>query len=154
MGSIFFSPGDSHTKGLLVLLHLGLEGITEVDTDPKGRFASFKLTPSNDRVLCVYAPLGYSTREQLAKGRFFEGLQNYMDNENEGNEKKKYLETLIVLWIKWTCMVEIKHKYFIDAVPIIPCQISSWIMGLRIYGKGRTQIALISPTTIGLLGRI
>ena len=49
---MFFSPGDSHTKGMLFLLHLGLEGITEVDTDPKGRFVSFKVTPSNDRVLC------------------------------------------------------------------------------------------------------
>ena len=26
-GPIFFSPGDSHTKGLFVLFHLGLEGI-------------------------------------------------------------------------------------------------------------------------------
>ena len=62
LGAIFFSFGDSHTKGLLVLLQLGLEGITEVDTDPKGRFVSFKVTPSNDRVLCVYA-LGISTRK-------------------------------------------------------------------------------------------
>ena len=29
--------------------------MTEVDTDPKGRFGSFKVTPSNGRVLCVYA---------------------------------------------------------------------------------------------------
>ena len=55
LGTIFFSPGDSHTKGLLVLLHLGLKGVTEVDTDPERRFVSFKVTPSNDRVLCVYA---------------------------------------------------------------------------------------------------
>ena len=42
---IFFSPGDSHAKGLLALLHPGLESITEVDTDPKGGFVSFKVTP-------------------------------------------------------------------------------------------------------------
>ena len=36
LGPIFFSPGDSHTKGLVVLLHAALEGITEIDTDPKG----------------------------------------------------------------------------------------------------------------------
>ena len=78
LGPIFFSPVDSHTKGLLILFHLGLEGITEVDTDVKERFVSFKVTPSNDRVLCVCAPPGYSTRKQLARGRFFEGLQNYM----------------------------------------------------------------------------
>ena len=72
LGLIFLSPGDCHTKGLLVLLHLCLGGITEVDTDPKKRFAPFK-------VLCVYAHSGYSTREQLARGRFFEGMQNYME---------------------------------------------------------------------------
>ena len=85
LGAIFFCPGDSHTKGLLVLLYLGLESVTEIDTDPKGRFVSFKVTPSNDRVLCIYAPSGHSTREHLARGRFFEGLQNYMKNKNKGN---------------------------------------------------------------------
>ena len=38
----------------------------------------------------------------------------------EMKKKIKYLKTLIVLPIKWTGMVEIKHKYFIDAVPTIP----------------------------------
>ena len=53
--------------------------------------------------------------------------------------KTKYnLQTLIVLWIKWTGMVEIKHKEFIDVVPIMPRQNSSWIMGSRIYREGRT----------------
>ena len=91
MGAIFFSLEDSHTKGLLVLLHLGLKGVTEVDTDPKGRFASFKVTPSNDRVLCVYAPSGYSTRGQSSRGRFFEELQNNMKNKNKVNENKMIL---------------------------------------------------------------
>ena len=58
LGVILFSPGDCHTKGLLVLLHSDLEGITEVDIDPEGRFVSFIVTPSNDRVLCVYALQG------------------------------------------------------------------------------------------------
>ena len=73
---------------MLVLLHLG----PKVDTYSKGRFVSFKCTPSNDRVLCVYVPSGYSTREQLDRGRFFEGLQNYMENKNKGNENKIILE--------------------------------------------------------------
>ena len=34
LGPIFFSPRDSHTKGSLVLIYLGLESITEVNTDP------------------------------------------------------------------------------------------------------------------------
>ena len=33
-------------------------------------------------------PSGYSTREQLPRGHFFEGLQNYMHTKNEGNENK------------------------------------------------------------------
>ena len=44
------------------------------------------------RVLCVYAPSGDSIREQLARGRFFEELQNYMEDKNKGNEKKIILE--------------------------------------------------------------
>ena len=46
-------------------------------------------------------------------------------------------------------MVETKHKYFIRAAPITPCQNSSWIMCLRIYGEGITQNPLSSPATIG-----
>ena len=44
---------------MLVLLHLDLEGIIEVETDPKGVFVSFKVSSSNDRVLCVYTPSEY-----------------------------------------------------------------------------------------------
>ena len=51
-------------------------------------------------------------------------------------------------------MVKIKHKDFIGAVPIMPCLNSSWIMGLRIYGEGGTQINLSSSATIGPLSRI
>ena len=91
LGAMFYSQGVSHTKGLLVLLHLGLEGVTEVDTDPKRKFVSFKVTPSIYRFLCVYTPSGYSTRKQLARGRFFEVIQNYIENKNEGNENKMIL---------------------------------------------------------------
>ena len=69
-------------------LHPDLEGVIEVDTDPKGRFVSFKITLSNNRVLCACAPSWHCTREQLIKGRCFEGLQNYMENKCEGNENK------------------------------------------------------------------
>ena len=37
-------------------------------------------------------------------------------------------------------MMEIKHKDFIDLVPIVPCQNSLWIMRSSVYGKERTQI--------------
>ena len=38
---------------MLFLLHLGLEGVTEIDTDPKERFVSFKVTTSNESSLFV-----------------------------------------------------------------------------------------------------
>ena len=148
---IFFSPGDSHTKRLLVLLNLGLEGVTKVDTDPKGRFVSFKEPPSNDRVLCFYVPSGHNTRGQVARRHFFEGLKRYMEKKNEENENKIILGDFVLLWIKWRGMVELKH--FINVVSIMPCQNSSWIMAWRIYGEERTQIPLSSLATIDLLAQ-
>ena len=62
---MFLSWRKSHTKGLLTLLDPGLEDITDVDTDPKRKFVSFRVTPSNDRILCVYAPSGHNISEQL-----------------------------------------------------------------------------------------
>ena len=150
LGSNFFSLGDSHTKGHFSCFIWDLK----IDTDAKGRFVSFKFTPSNDRVLCVYAPSGYSTREQLDRGRFFEGLQNYMKNKNKGNENKIILEDFICTVDKINRMVKIKQKDFIGAAPVMPCQNSSRIMGLRFYGEGRTQIPLSSPATIDPLARI
>ena len=51
-------------------------------------------------------------------------------------------------------MVKMKHKEFIGATLVMPCQASSWIMGLRIYGQGRTQILLSLPAMICPLARI
>ena len=45
LGPIFFFPGDSHTKRLLVLPRPSLKGINEVYTDPKEEFVTFKFTP-------------------------------------------------------------------------------------------------------------
>ena len=84
LGSIFFAPGDTFSKGMIILLHSDFD-VTDVDTNSKGRFVSFKVTPSYDRVLCIYPPSGHSNREQLARGRFFEGLQDHMENKTERN---------------------------------------------------------------------
>ena len=51
-------------------------------------------------------------------------------------------------------MPKIERKDFIDAVPIMPCRNSSWVMCFRICEEGRTQNCLSSPATIGLLARI
>ena len=64
------------------------------------------------------------------------------------------LKTLIVLWIKWRGMSKIKDKDVIGAAQVMSCQTSSWIMGLRMCGEGRTQIPLSSPAMIGPLARI
>ena len=77
LGPIFYSPGDTFTKGILVLLHLGFDHVSDNDTDPKERFVSFKVGPSDDRVFCIHAPSGHNNGQQLARGRFFEGLQTY-----------------------------------------------------------------------------
>ena len=50
-------------------------------------------------------------------------------------------------------MMKIKHKDFIDVVPIMLCLNTSWIMRSRIYGKGRIQIPLSSYTTIDPLAQ-
>ena len=48
-------------------------------------------------------------------------------------------------------MVEIQDKEFIDVVPIILFQNSSWIIGTRIYRKWRTHIFLSSSTALDFL---
>ena len=68
--------------------------MTEVRNDPKGRFVSFKVNTSNESSL--FMPFQGIAPENSwpggMGGRFFEGLQNYMQNRNEGNENK------ILLW--------------------------------------------------------
>ena len=58
------------------------------------------------------------------------------------------MRELIVLWIKLTGLVKIKHKDFTGVFPIMLCLNSSWIMDLRIYGEGRAQIPPSSSATI------
>ena len=57
---------------MLFLLHLGLEGITEVDTDPKGWFVSFKVTPS---MKVLFVPLQVIAPENSCLGDAF--LKDY-----------------------------------------------------------------------------
>ena len=77
-----------------------------------------------------------------------------MESKNERHENKIIPGDFICTMIKWTGMVKIKHKDFAEAAQIMLCQNSSWIIGLRIYGEGRTQIFLSSPTTIDPLASI
>ena len=54
---------------MLFLIRLSLEGVIEVDTDPKERFVSFKVTTSNESSL--FAPLqGIATENSWLEGVF------------------------------------------------------------------------------------
>ena len=139
---IVFSTGDRHTKRLLVLLYRHLEGVIDDDTDPKEGLISFKITSSDDGVLCVYSPSRHNTKEQLSKGHFLEGLQNYMENKSDGNENK-----IIALLIKWTRMVVIKHRLYRCGSNF---SLSKDIVGLRTYGEVRTQISTMIHDRPGL----
>ena len=116
--------------------------------NPKRRSASFKVTSSNDRVVCIYAPSRFNTSEQLVSGNSFGGQQNYMENKSDGNENKIILGDFNCTMGQMDRDGEIKHKVFIDVVPIIGCQNSSRMMGSGIYGEERTQFSLSSPSTI------
>ena len=61
-----FSLLENHSDGLPVMLH---PDHTD-HADPKWRFLSLQVTPSDDRVLCVYVPSEQSTKKQLTRGVF------------------------------------------------------------------------------------
>ena len=99
-----------------------LTGVIEVDTNPKRKFVSFKVTPSNDRGLCVYAPSGHNTREELARGHFFEGLQNYTEKKSEGNENRIILGDFNFTIDNIDREVEIKHKILMMWFQLCPAK--------------------------------
>ena len=153
LGRNFFSSGDCHTEGLLVLLHSGLERVTEVDTDTKGRFASFKVTPSMTEFF-VFIPFhGIAPGNSWLEGVSFKNLKIIWKIKLREMKTKQNLEALTVLWMKWTGMVEVKYIEFIDVVPVMPCENPSWTMGSRIYGERKTHIPLSSSATIDPLAQ-
>ena len=54
---------------MLFLLYLSLEGASEIDTDPKGRFVSFKVTTYNESSLFVLLQ-GIATENSWLGGAF------------------------------------------------------------------------------------
>ena len=107
LGPIFLSPGRSHTKGLIAQLPPGLEGVTEVDTDPKERLAFFKVTLSLSTEFSVFVPLqGIPPESSWLEGVSLKDYKIIWKISVREMKTKLYLETSILLWIKWTGMVE------------------------------------------------
>ena len=73
--ALSFSLLESHSEGLLVLLLVLFHSSPSDHIDPRERFVSFKVTPFNDRIICVYAPLEYSTRKQLTREWFLKSYK-------------------------------------------------------------------------------
>ena len=77
---------------MLFLLHLGLEGVTEADTDPKERFASLKVNTSNEGSL--FAPLqSIAPESSWLRGAFLKHYKKICKTK-ERNENKKMLGVL------------------------------------------------------------
>ena len=137
---------------MLVLLHPGFDDVTEVDIDPKGRFVSFKVAPLNDRLFCVYTPSGHNTREQLARGRFSEGLQTYMETRTEGNENK-------ILLGDFNCTLDKMDRYEGNKTRKLYRCHSTFALSKIVVDNGledperRTRIPLSSPVMIDPLAQ-
>ena len=59
---------------MLFLLHLGLEGVTEVDNDPKERFVSLRLLPL---IRVLFGPLqGIAPESSWLGGAFSKDYKN------------------------------------------------------------------------------
>ena len=115
----------------------------------KGGLYSLRLHPlMTGNVLCLYA-LGIATGNSCLDGVSLKDCKIIWKTKMRKMKTKSYLETLIVLWIKWRGIEKI--KIFINVISIIPCQNSSWIMDCRIYGEGMIQIPLSLPVTIDIL---
>ena len=138
----FFSPGEFTQKECFFYFICVLKVSLRLILIQREGLFPLRLIPLTIES-SVHLPSGYSTRAQLARG----------ENKNVGNGNEITLGDLL-LWIKLTGIVKIKHKNFICGIPVMPCQNSSWIMGLGIYGEWRAQIPLSSPVTIGPLARI
>ena len=134
------------------MLHLGLEGITEVNTDPEGRSVSFKVTTSNDSSLFV--PLRSIAPENSWLGSTFLKDYKIICKKNEGNKNKIILGDLNCTMHKIDRDSENKTQRLYRCCSNYALSKIIVDNGLEDLGEGRTQIPLSSPTTIGSLPRI
>ena len=98
-----------------------------------------------------YVPSGCCTLEHLATGFFFKGLQNYMENEHQGNENNITLGD-------FNCLMDKMDRYGRNKTQrLYRCCSYHALNGdndVRIYRKGRIQIPLSLLAMIGHLVKI
>ena len=77
---------------MFFLLHLSLEVVTKVDTDPKGRFVSFKVTTSNE--ISLFVPLqGIALENSWLGGTFLKDYKIICKIKMREMKTKQYFET-------------------------------------------------------------
>ena len=77
---------------MLFVLHLGFEGVTEVDTDPERRFVSSKVTTFNESSLFV--PLqGIAPKNSWLRGAFLKDYKLICKTKMREMKTKNCLET-------------------------------------------------------------
>ena len=118
LGPIFLSTRRSHTKGLIAQLHPSFEGVTEVDTDPKGDLCPPMLLSLTTEFSVFVHLEGITPESSWLEGVSLNNIKIIWKISVAEMKAKLYLETFILLCIKWTGMVQIKHKDFIDVAHI------------------------------------
>ena len=61
---------------MLFLPHLGLEGVTEVDTDPKERFVSFQVTTTSNESSLFVSLQGIAQERSWLRGTILKDYKN------------------------------------------------------------------------------
>ena len=103
----------------------------------------------------MFVPLqGIAAENSLLGGRFFEGLQNYMLNKNEGNENEIMLGNLNRTMNKIDKDGEKKTQRLYRCCSSYALSKLIVDNGLEDLWRGRTQIPLSSPATKDPLPRI
>ena len=104
---------------MLAQLHLGLDVSVRLTLIQKGGLCPLRLLLLMTE-FSVFLPLhGIAPGNSWRKGVSMKDCKIIWKTKIREMKTKSYLETLILLWIKWTGMVKIKHKDFIGAAPIM-----------------------------------
>ena len=117
---------------------------------------SFKFNSSNDRLLYVYDPQDIEPGNSWTGGRFFEGLQDYMENKDKGNENKIILEDFNCTMDEMDREGENKRQrpYKCCSSYALPKLIADNELEDLWRRENPDQIPLSSPAKIGPLARI